>query len=1491
MPEINDAFDKVDSTCWTWIEQIVERFERAWQSGRRPVLDDYLIDGGDRPGLLKQLVQADLECRLRAGESARVEDYLQRFPELQQARQTLLDLLAHEFRLRRQGEAADQRSLTVHDGAEIPAVPMFPALPGYEVVEQLGRGGMGVVFKAWQCSLKRFVALKMLCDGSLVDAEQRARFRAEAESVAHLRHPNIVQIYEIDEHEGRPYLALEYAEGGSLARRLARGPLLWREAAGLIETIARAMHVAHQAGIIHRDLTPANILLAADGSPRISDFGLAKRLDGESAKTQTGAIFGTPSYMAPEQASGQGKRAGVTTDVYALGAILYELLAGRPPFRASTPLETLNQVLSEEPRTPRRFAARLPRDLETICLKCLCKVPQQRYASALELAEDLRRWQDGEPIHARSTPLWGRLAKWTRRRPAAALLIVSLFAALALAGGVVWSTVEGERALEYGRQKEIEARSKDELARKHQSELRQQMYSLDVRAAHQFWRNGQVGQAMARLETHRPQGNAAEPVGFAWHYLWRLCQDSAPTCSRSDGGEVLALTFAPDGVVLATAHADGSVCLWTTATRQLRATLHGHRGAVHWLSFAPDGKSLYSTGADRTVRVWDVEQGVQTRRMAGPDDQALRWLLSPDGRLLAVARKDGSIRVHRTAGGKPLSFGAIPEEVDVLTFAADGRTLGCGRRGHVFLWDMDAAKERAYFQHTSTISGLTLTQDGRAVAVAEENGKITLHVLMGHQTISFVGNEGVTRCLAFAPDDSLLASVGDDNVIRLWDVHTGALRNAIRVPTDRVHGLAFSPDGRWLVAAGRDGKVRFWEPEARQDRDALLAASSARTRLAWAPDGRLAATLGQDRAVQLWDASTWREAGRLVGHFGDVHDLAFSLDSRVLATASSDRTVQLWDVVGRQRRSCLEHSAAVLSVALHPDNRTLAAGTNDGEVILWDCIRGVRLRSLGSHRAGVTALAFAPNGLALASASGDRTVQLWDTTGWQRGLTVRCDCGIVHVAFSPDSRTLAVTETDGAVMLWDAASGACLSRLSEHNSLAYQAAHFSPDGRTMVLSGRESNLAVWDVGNRHKPVSRHRLWDGGKVVSAAFAPDGKNLAALQWSGRITLWDAVRWKARRPCGPVLEPVRALAFSPDGTILATVSETTAAGARHTESIWPVSRPIHRDTFLAGPCDEALRFWDAANRQPLRLLSSQPAVTRPALLAFAPDGRTLATAQDGGTVWLWELTAARRRAVLYVGPRARWLSLGEEAILQGLPFHTQYMERILALAFAPDGRTLGIVGPDGTLQLWDATTGERCAILSSERPEANCLAFAPDGRTLAAHYRGEVELWDVDKRQLLQTRLLHRGSVIRYLAFSPDGRLLASGASDCGVKLWDWHQDRQFLLSGHNDSVSAAAFTPDGRTLATSGFDGTVRLWDVATAQEVISLAGHTGKVHCLAFTPDGQTLASGGETPHGSGEVYFWRTARTNTTDRQRLESVHSSSGSGRNCTRRSPNDGR
>jgi tetratricopeptide (TPR) repeat protein len=419
-----------------WIDRLCDTFEAAWQEGHRPPIEAYLAAAAEpeRTQLLEELLKLELEYRHRNNEPIDTADYRRRFPTHAKVIEAVVATTAPPVAPETATPELAVPGTLATSGSTIPrAESRHVAIPGYEIVQELGSGGMGIVYKARQVALNRPAALKVIKSGTAAGREELRRFRAEAKVIALLQHPHIVQIYEVGEHHGQPYLALELIEGSNLHERLKGAPLPAREAAQLVVILARTMQVAHERGVVHRDLKPANVLLTADGTPKITDFGLAKHIDIEAGQTASGAVMGTPSYMPPEQARGHTRQIGPPADVYALGALLYEVLTGRPPFMAATTYETLGLVVTAEPLPPRRLQPAVPRDLDTICLKCLQKEPAKRYASAQALAEDLDRFLADKPIHARRTPAWERAFKWVRRRPAvAALVVVSIAATLAL---------------------------------------------------------------------------------------------------------------------------------------------------------------------------------------------------------------------------------------------------------------------------------------------------------------------------------------------------------------------------------------------------------------------------------------------------------------------------------------------------------------------------------------------------------------------------------------------------------------------------------------------------------------------------------------------------------------------------------------------------------------------------------------------------------------------------------------------------------------------------------------------------------------------------------------------------------------------------------------------------------------------------------------------------------------------------------------------------
>ncbi len=467
------------------MDEVCDRFEAAWKVGLRPRIEDYLEEtaGPEQSTLWHELLVLELVYRRRQGEQPTLEEYQARFP----AQVNLVGKALGEAHLTVPQdpqsftgshppgwESPDREgALTLLPETLLPEKGFrkagWPEIADYDILAELGHGGMGVIYQARQHQLNRLVALKMIRAGIQARPEELDRFRLEAEAVARLHHANIVQIYDIGEVGGLPFVALELLEGGSLADRLAGTPHPGRQAAELMVTLARAIHAAHLAGIVHRDLKPSNVLFDRDGIPKIVDFGLAKRLEVKEGLTQTGQVMGTPSYMAPEQARGQMREVGPAADVYALGAILYEMLTGRPPFKGTTAEETVWQVVHEEPVPPSRLLSRVPRDLETICLKCLAKEPPRRYTSAEALADDLCRYLAGQTILARRTAVWERGLKWARRRPLTATLLgLAATAVVGLVGATAYYNHSETKRLTVLRIESVDAlfKGRDALAQK-----------------------------------------------------------------------------------------------------------------------------------------------------------------------------------------------------------------------------------------------------------------------------------------------------------------------------------------------------------------------------------------------------------------------------------------------------------------------------------------------------------------------------------------------------------------------------------------------------------------------------------------------------------------------------------------------------------------------------------------------------------------------------------------------------------------------------------------------------------------------------------------------------------------------------------------------------------------------------------------------------------------------------------------------------------------
>jgi WD40 repeat protein/tRNA A-37 threonylcarbamoyl transferase component Bud32 len=1014
---------------------------------------------------------------------------------------------------------------------------------GYEILSIIGTGGMGIVYEARHHHLRRKVALKTIRAADLADPVYLERFYAEAEAVARLQHPNIIQVFEVgtvEAHAGEtyssPFIALEFVDGGSLAERVAV-PQTPQAAAALVEKLARAAHAAHRVGVIHRDLKPANVLLTSAGEPKIADFGVAKQLGAEydtagRCHTQAGTVMGTPEYMAPEQAAGAAPTPAV--DIYALGVILYELLTARVPFQAASAVETMDLVRSQEPISPRRLRPGLPHDLETICLKCLEKEPACRYASAEALADDLERFRHDRPIQARRVSAIEKARRWCKRNPLAAGLLAAVavifLAAFALVTLSYWRSEQARQEV---------AEQRDEAQRREKAE-RWERYRANIAASASALQVHNVGSARRSLETA-----PAEWRNWEWrhfHSRLDLAQHVLPVF-KSPVGEG---RFSADGRRVALI-AGRTVRVWDTFARREVMSFQVPEGAFHF-QMSPDGRALAYRSSDREVVLQDIEANRVRAVLRGHERTVHSVQFTADSRRLVTGSHEQALHVWDVRTGdlmRLITLGKHPRLE--VTFSADGRRMTSWTQGDavVRVWDVETETQLVTLPNgKNTLRSVHINKRGDRVLTIEAYPSSTLHlwdVATGRCLSTMRGHSNALMQLAVSPDGTRIASASRDQTVILWEAATGRSLAVLRGHRGPVSSVSFSPDGKRLVSASDDHTSRVWDALTGEALAVLHGHTADMLFATWTADGTTIVSASRDGTVRLWDEGALANNGTLRGHGTFVYGVAFHPDGEQVASASWDGTARIWEATTGRQTALLPHGekGMVTSVAFHPSGTVLATRARDA-VRLWEVASGreVHRWPVPSDGWRDTRVAFTRRGDRLASGCRDREIRIWDVASRAGVAVLRGhEDEVRDVAFSPDGRWLAsvADQCDPAVRIWDLSRMEQAHALTGHTRGGYAVA-FNSAGTLLASGATDGTVRLWDTRTwKEVAVFRH----GINVYGVAFTPDGTRLACACADNTIRIWDVDTHQEVAELRGHTAYVHQVMFSPDGTRLVSAS----------------------------------------------------------------------------------------------------------------------------------------------------------------------------------------------------------------------------------------------------------------------------------------------------------------------------------------------------------------
>ncbi len=1114
--------DGIDANSKTRMKELREEFESAWQAGQRPALEACLtqFDEHQRHELLRTLLPLEIKFRRGTGEVVTQQSLRQRFPQMADVVDEVFAAFSGSTDFDPGKETVTFQSDHVDTTTVIGDIPESEALAAelpnsrfadFDLLEELGRGGMGVVYKARQQSLNRIVALKMIRAGQLAGPDDMQRFLAEAQASAKLDHPGIVPVFEVGESDGQPFFVMGFVEGQTLSDMARHEPLDPERAAELVKEVGQAVHYAHEQSVVHRDLKPSNVLVDRAGKPRVMDFGLAKTLDNNKGMTVTGDVLGTPAYMPPEQAQGRIGDVGVRSDVYSLGAMLYDLLTGRPPFLAANVMETLQQVVEQQPVSLRQLNSSIPKDLETISLKCLQKEPEKRYATAKEVCEDLSCYLEGKPIAARPVSRVEKMWRWCKRHPAAAsvllLLVCLLFVSI---GAVVWVN---------------DARRNAEIAR---DETRRNSYASEMNVAGSAAETTTgAGRVRQLVDPWLDEQLAPDPRGWEWYFLLgvahqaeRVIQpytlDERQGKSIEKPSVVQHIAFSPDGNQVFIAGATG-IDIYDLKNQQRVATLPKPEPFTLGLAIDPTGQYWAVSGEKSGT----IIRKMQTQKTARVIDQSFGSLqFSPNGDRLAIHTPRHYIQIEPTQAEMNAKAVTITEQVDGqvphFAFSPDGAQIASagwnGSRHVANIWNASTGELLQTFDgHPAQIGSIAFSTDGKWLASGSFDRMVKVWNLSTKNGLpAYGGHEGQISAIAFGPD-SQIASTGWDLTLHVRNVDPYAQAQQIpmtrifRGHTSRVNDVEWSPKTRRIATCSDDGSVRIWNPDARPpiqfvEMPAMLADDREAT-IDWHPDSNQL-LIENSGLPAIYDCQT-----DILRYSGAGQQAKYSSDGSFIVTMDHNR-LNVFDLKADRITSHWQvpSDASCVTYDWHPKETKLAVLTGS-KVWIWEPFSSTNARMIFDEVVLGRCVVWSPQGDRLAvGEQGGVTLVLDAKNGDPLEEIVAHYRQINDLAWDATGNLLAAASNDAEFSVINVAEQKKHLFVASGHTLRVHAIDFHPDGSRLATGGGDKTVKLWDAVTGQQMLS---LRHDAEVRCVRFSSDGKRLASFDAKGKLKIFDATR----------------------------------------------------------------------------------------------------------------------------------------------------------------------------------------------------------------------------------------------------------------------------------------------------------------------------------------------------------------------------------------------